>query len=66
MICNLDEDEDETEKEVTNKVVVVEENPLLDTSCNPFNGVTTLLGYAYTGKLAFIYLDHHLTSSLWP
>ncbi len=54
MIHNLDEDEDESEKEVANEVVVVEETPLLDTSCNPFNGVTTPLGYAYTGKLAFI------------
>ncbi len=54
MIRNSDEDEDETKKEVTNEVVVVEETPLLDTSCNPFNGVTTPLGYAYTGKLAFI------------
>ncbi len=31
--------EDETEKEVTNEVVVVDETPLLDTSCNPFNSV---------------------------
>ncbi len=45
MIHNLDEDEDETKKEVTNEVVVVEETPLLVTSCNPFNGVTPLLGY---------------------
>ncbi len=54
MIRNLDEDEDETKKKVTNEVVVVEETPLLDTSCNPFNGVTAPLGYAYTGKFAFI------------
>jgi hypothetical protein len=54
MICSLDEDEDETEKEVTNEVVVVEETPLLDTSCNPFSDMTAPLGYAYTGKLGFI------------
>ncbi len=39
IIRNLDEDEDETEKEVTKKVVVVKETPMLDTSCNPFNGL---------------------------
>ncbi len=54
MMRNLDEDEDETKKEVANEVVVVEETPLLDTSCNPFNGVTAPLGYTYTSKLAFI------------
>jgi hypothetical protein len=54
MIPNLDEDEDESKNEVANEVVVVEETPLLDTSCNPFNGVTVPLGYAYTGKSAFI------------
>ncbi len=26
----------------------------MNTSCSPFNGVTAPLGYAYTGKLAFI------------
>jgi len=54
MIRNLDEDEDETKKEVANEVVVVEETPLMDTSCNPFNGATAPLGYAYTSKMAFI------------
>jgi hypothetical protein len=54
MIGNFDEDEDETEKEVKIEVVVVEKTLLLDTSCNPFNGVTAPLGYTYTSKLAFI------------
>ncbi len=54
MICNLDEDEDEIKKEVTYEVVVVEETPLLGTSCSLFNGVTAPLGHPYTGKLAFI------------
>ncbi len=54
MIRNLDEDEDESKKEVANEVVVVEETPLLDTTCNPYTGVTAPLGYIYTGKLAFI------------
>ncbi len=46
MIRDLDEDEDEdqTKKEVTNEVVVVEETLLLDTSCDPFKGMTAPLG----------------------
>jgi hypothetical protein len=66
MICNLDEDEDETEKEVTNEVVVVEETPLLDTSCNLFNGVTAPLGYAYIGKLVLICFGPFFPLSLKP
>jgi hypothetical protein len=54
LIHNLDDDENDTDKEGTNEVVVVEETPLLDTSCNPFNGVCAPLGYTYTSKLAFI------------
>jgi hypothetical protein len=34
MIRNMDDDEDDTDKDRTNEVVVVEETPVLDTSCN--------------------------------
>ncbi len=35
----LDDNEDDTEKEVANEVIVVKKTTLMDTNWNPFNGI---------------------------